>query len=390
MKTKLTAKAIARIKVPTDRAYMDYSDQDAVGLMLRVYRTGEKAFVYRYRLKGKQREYTIADADLTTLAEARKEHAALRAKVKAGTDVKQERDLQLAIIASVPTVAKFAEIYIEMYAKPNKKTWMEDKRLLDADIIPFIGDLPIDKVIRPQINAVLDKKQAIGSLTVRNRLISLLSKYFNYAIERGYLEHNPVTKIKRTKEYSRERVLSNSDIQFFWQQTDVDSSFSNANRLAMRLILVTGQRPGEVAQMHTDQIQGDVWRMETTKNGLPHEVPLTPLALQIIGEALPHSCNGLVFANTKGAVMHKTILPKCMRTMPWETAPATPHDLRRTCITGISRLGFNRLVQDKIANHVDNSIGGIYDRYDYMKEKRDALLVWSNELMSVCRANTTI
>ncbi|PID34088.1 MAG: hypothetical protein CR976_02135 [Thiotrichales bacterium] len=113
--------------------------------------------------------------------------------------------------------------------------------------------------------------------------------------------------------------------------------------------------------------------MQDTKNGRTHSVPLSPLAMQLIEEAQPHERNGFLLPNTKGVAMSKTILPKAMSRLDWQDSPVTPHDLRRTALTGISRLGFNRLVQDKIANHVDNSIGGIYDRHDYMEEKRRAL-----------------
>ena len=103
-------------------------------------------------------------------------------------------------------------------------------------------------------------------------------------------------------------------------------------------------------------------------------------APQVIEEARPHQRNSLLFPNTKGKVTGKSILPKAMSRLDWPELPATAHDLRRTAITEISKLGFNRLVQDRIANHVDNSVGGIYDRHDYMKEKRQALDAWSRKL----------
>jgi integrase len=84
--------------------------------------------------------------------------------------------------------------------------------------------------------------------------------------------------------------------------------------------------------------------------------------------------------------MESQILSKAMKesSIEWESEPKpTPHDLRRTCITGISCLGFSRLVQDKVANHIDSSVGGIYDRNDYAKEKQQAMEAWERKLSEI-------
>ncbi len=379
--------------LPTDRT--ELKDSKATGLYLRVFGTGRAVFMYRYKFQGMKRAYTLPGIELrkgssekeigSLLTKARAVHAGLHAKVKEGTDPAIERDLQAREIATMPTVAQFAETYINRRAKPSKtnkgkKSWEQDKRYLDVDVIPNIGRLALDKVKRSHMIALLDKKQNNGALVAYNRLRALLSTFFNFAIERGHIEINPVTGIKRMKETSKERVLSEDEIRFIWEATNETSVLSPSNRLALRMILITGQRPGEVCKMHESQIQGDAWKISDPKNGYTHIIPLTPLALETIEQARPYQRNGLMFPNSKGNIIGKTILPKCMSRLDWSKLPATPHDLRRTCITGISQLGFNRTIQDKVANHVDNSIGGVYDRHDYMKEKRQALEAWNRKL----------
>lgn len=376
-----------------DGGHEEHKDTKATGLYFRVYSTGLGSFVHRYKIKGRRRAFSLPVSELkpasteatisAAITEARAIHAVQRAQVKAGQDPAIERDLQAREIASMPTVEQFADTYIKLYAKAEKKSWQQDKRYLDVEVVPALGALALDKVKRAHIIALLDKKQLAGAMVARNRLISLLSKFFNFAKERGHIDINPASGIKRTTEQSKERALLNNEVTSFWQQTDDNSNFSPSTRLALRLILVTAQRPGEVAQMHESQIQGDVWTIPDTKNGRTHSVPLSPLAMQLIEEAQPHKRNGLLLPNTKGAVMAKTILPKAMTRLDWPELPATPHDLRRTTITEISRLGFNRLTQDKIANHIDKSIGGIYDRHDYMKEKRQALEAWARKLNQI-------
>ena len=330
-------------------------------------------------LKPNTAEREISDA----LTKARAIHAEQKIKIRTGINPAIERNLKAHEIDTMPTVEQFSDTYITMYAKAEKKSWEQDKRYLDADVVPALGGMPMDAVKRGHIIALLDKKQKAGAMVTRNRLISLLSKFFNYAIERDVVESNPAQGIKRTKETSKERVLSDDEIRFFWDATGENSRLSPSVKLALRLILVTGQRPGEVAELHTSQIEGDVWTITDPKNSRTHLVPLSEMALQVIEEAQPHIRNGLLLPNTKGVIMGKSILPKALERLKWPESPATPHDLRRTLTTGISRLGFNRFIQDRVTNHTDNSIGGVYDRYDYMKEKRQALDAWSRQLSEV-------
>jgi len=388
-KTYTNHKGIKAIKSPAKGQDM-HKDSQCKGLYLRAYANGKRVFIHRYWVNGKERLVKLEGLELaasstereisSALSKARAMVAEQKEQTAHGTDPAIERNLKAHKISSMPTMEAFADTYIEMYAKLHKKSWQGDKRFLDVDVIPALGSLPLDKVERPHIVALLDKKQEAGAMVSRNRLISLLSKFFNFAIERGHINGNPASHIKRTKEKSRDRTLNDDEILFLWNQTGEGRHLSPVNRLALRMILVTGQRPGEVCQLHGSQLQGDIWRMEDTKNGRAHEVPLSPLAMEILEQVRPHSRNDLLFPNGRDAVMHDAILPKCMQRMPWPDLPATPHDLRRTAITGISKLGFNRLVQDKIANHVDRSIGGIYDRHDYMAEKRQALEAWGRKL----------
>lgn len=383
---------------PPGRGHTEYKDTNATGLKLRVYSTGLGKFVHAYKMKGQRTVYTLPDIELqantkereisTALNKARSVHAAQKAQIKTGVNPAIERNLQAQAINTMPTVEQFAQTYIELYAQSEKKSWKQDKRYLDAEIIPALGGLAMDAVKRAHIIALLDRKQRAGKLVTRNRLISLLSKFFNFAIERGIIDSNPVQGIKRTKETSKERVLSDDEIRFFWDATGENSRLSPSVRFALRLILITGQRPGEVAELHELQIEGDVWTIADPKNSRTHLVPLSEMALQVIEEAQLHNRNGLLFPNTKGVVMGKDILPKALERFKWPEEPATPHDLRRTLTTGISRLGFNRFIQDKVTNHTDNSVGGVYDRYDYMKEKRQALDAWSRKLSEVITGQT--
>ncbi|SKA94794.1 Integrase [Thiothrix eikelboomii] len=379
----LTALAIKSLKNKEGKPYTDYLDGN--GLKVRVTRAGHKSYLYRYKINGKPFEYTIGAVDDLSLSDARKEHASLVSQVKAGRNPKLERDLKTQSVHAVPTVKDFAETYIQRYAKPKKKSWLEDDRQLKADVIPALGSLRIDAVKRAHVIALLDRKEDAGAMVARNRLLSLLSKYFAFALERGLVELNPVTGIKRLTEESRNRVLSDNEIKLFWHWLH-SNKCDFATNSALKLALITGQRVDEVCSIREEHIQGDWWLLPDSKNSLPHTVFLCEMAKQIIDELRPHSRKGYLLINGKGAAKDSASLPKAMKesSIEWESEPKpTPHDLRRTCITGISCLGFSRLVQDKVANHIDSSVGGIYDRNDYAKEKQQAMEAWERKLSEI-------
>ena len=384
----------AALAATPNQGHHEYKDTQAKGLYVRIYSTGLGNFIHRYKIKGVRRVYTFDGIALnprstekeisTALSKARALHQDQRNKLAIGLDVAIERDLNAKAILAIPTVSDFAYTFIERYAKPKNKAWQEQERILKADVLPLIGALKINAVERKHIIKLLDKKEDAGAPVARNRLLSLLSKVFAFALERALIDVNPALGIKKLPEQARERTLTTDEIKRLWSATSNESNFSISTRLVLRLALLTGQRIGELCQMSESQINGDLWTIPTTKNGLPHSVPLCPMALDLIDTAKPYSVNGLLFPNTKGGVMESQILSKVMERIAWDsTDRPNPHDLRRTFTTGISKLGFNRLIQDKVTNHKDNSVGGIYDRNDYRKEKRQALEAWERYINEV-------
>ena len=383
------------LSTPPNEGHEETKDATATGLYLRVYSTGLGVFVHRYKINSVRRVFILPAPEIAkaskeselsaVLAQARAIHAQQRNQIKAGIDPAIERDLKAQELVTMPTVAEFAETYIKRYAKPKKKSWLEDDRQLKADVVPALGSLRIDAVKRAHVIALLDRKEDAGAMVARNRLLSLLSKYFAYALERGLVELNPVTGIKRLTEESRNRVLSDNEIRLFWDWLHSNKCDFSTNS-ALKLALITGQRVDEVCSIREEHIQGDWWLLPDSKNSLPHTVFLCDMAQQIIGELRPHSRKGYLLINGKGAAKDSASLPKAMKesSIEWESEPKpTPHDLRRTCITGLSCLGFGRLVQDKVANHIDSSVGGIYDRNDYAKEKQQAMEAWERKLAEI-------
>ncbi|MBK8451754.1 MAG: tyrosine-type recombinase/integrase [Thiofilum sp.] len=384
----------AALTSPPSTGHLEHKDTLATGLYLRVYSTGLGNFIHRYKIKGIRRVYTFEGIALnakstekdiaSALTKIRALHQEQRNTLATGLDVAIERDLNAKAINAIPTVSEFATTFIERYAKPKNKAWQEQERILKADV-SIIGTLKINAVERKHIIRLLDKKEDAGAPVARNRLLSLLSKYFGFALERGLIEVNPAKGIKKLPEKARDRVLSDNEIRLFWQWLE-SNKCELATNSALKLALLTGQRVDEICTIQERYIQGDWWLIPDPKNSIPHTVFLTDTVKAIIETLRPHSHEGYLITDLKNQPKDAGTLAGAMydAAITWESEPRpTPHDLRRTFTTGISKLGFNRLVQDKVTNHKDNSVGGIYDRNDYQKEKRQALEAWERHIQEI-------
>jgi integrase len=185
---------------------------------------------------------------------------------------------------------------------------------------------------------------------------------------------------------------------------------------ALRLVLVTGQRPGEVIGMHSRELDGRWWTIpeERSKNKKAHRVYLTDMALDLIG-AIPS--DGYIFPSPKNAAqpiagnamalsLRRNILGadpgypvkgeggrnKKQAAKKAENPPPTnrigvehfrPHDLRRTVLTGMARLKIPREHRERVVNHSTDLLEEIYNLYDYDDEKRAALTLWAEYLQKI-------
>jgi len=153
------------------------------------------------------------------LAEARQLADDMKASVEKGEDPFADR----ARDKTAKTFKDLAAEYIERHAKPKKKTWREDQRVLDKELLPkwrHLRPVEIKRAdVRERIEAVADR----GSPIHANRLLAVIRKIFNFAIERDWLEYNPCHMVKRPgKERPRDRVLMPDEIRRFWAATEVE------------------------------------------------------------------------------------------------------------------------------------------------------------------------
>ncbi len=384
MTNKLTIGQIKRLPNPAS-GYVEHSANSIPGLRIRCISSGVKSWVFRYKCSGKNNVITIGRINALSIIEAETAARAYRAQIALGQDPAQTlRDNKQQRIETRsredelnPTFTAFADEYLERYAKKRKRSWQTDADFLKRHILPVLGGLRIQSITRRDIARTLNKMRDAGITTTSNRVRSVLHKMFNWAIQQGWLEHNPVANTERLKEHARDRVLSDAEMATLWASTADDTL-----GYALRFILLSGQRPGEVAALRWEDIHDDVWWLEQTKNGKPHKVPVSLGMWKVLDDVkalqgAKCSGNGYVFPGRSGKQLAATSLAHAMARITFDCATdkkPKPHDLRRTAATTVSRLGHPRVVITKLLNHSESgNVDAIYDRWSYLPETLKAL-----------------
>jgi integrase len=201
--------------------------------------------------------------------------------------------------------------------------------------------------------------------------------------------------VRRNVIKSRERVLADSELPKFWKAFD---DLDPVRGAALKMILLTGQRPGEVSAMRAEHVVDGWWQMPGapvgdvwpgTKNGESHRVWL-PQAVQALLAELrdDDATSGYLFASPRGGPISK--LDDAMRTIctKLDIERATPHDLRRTFSTTVTSLGYGRDVLNRLTNHKDGGIASVYDRHGYADENRAAMERVSARIMALVERRT--
>ena len=347
---------------------------------------GTKTFTYRYRKKSVIRRVAIGVYPAMSLQEVRERYLEHNRALARGDDPQQEIKRQEEGSGNV-TCQAFAETYMARWAIPRKRTHAEDRRMLDKDVIPCIGSMRMVDVTRADIVAVIDRISKRGAPISANRTLALLKRFFGFAIERGILEHSPCAHVRApAKENRRDRVLSPEEIVAFMSALD-QSHMSLQVNAALRFLLVSSQRLGEVASMAWENVDltNRIWSLPAarSKNGRGNRIPLSTRAVLILREMqTTGGSEGWVFPNAEGRHIRGDSISRALSRLikQFDLNHFTPHDLRRTAATQISGMGVDRTTLGRILNHTDHSTTAIYDRYAYETEVRQALDKWSAKL----------
>ncbi len=379
MRVKMTAQFVESVKAP-DRGQMDYWDERTPGLGLRISQGGKRAWTVFYRIGGRMRRLTLGPYPSLSLADARRMAASSLREVHHGNDpATAKREARAA-----ETFGQLAELYLERHAKVEKRSWPEDERIIERELLPAWKNRKAGEIRRSDVIDLLDHIVERGAPVQANRTKALISKIFNFGIRRGLVEANPAYGIGNPggQEQARDRVLSEDEIRSVWNSLEPEPP---KIRAIFRLALLTAQRRSEIAGMRWDELDLDAgwWTIpaERSKNGLAHRVPLASEAMRILREIKAGANDELLVFRGGHIGLPLTNLQKPMvRIKEKSGVEFRMHDLRRTAASLMTGIGIPRLVVSKLLNHVERGITSVYDRHSYDAEKRAALLKWERRL----------
>jgi integrase len=355
------------------------------GLFVRVLPSGTKTFYFTYSLRGRNRFYRIGPV-IIGLKAARRETVQLIARVARGEDPQAERRAQ----RSAGTFKQLHQRYLEEHARRYNKSWRQAERLIRVYVLKRLGNLSAEQVIRADVRALFNSLSDTPNQA--NKVKDAVSAVYTWAMSQDIITVNPAQGIASNPTGSRERVLSNSEVPMFWKACD---EIDPVRSRALKVVLLTGQRPGEVAHMRREHIRdGTSWEMPGkpvaalgwpgTKNGKSHRVQLCAKVMELIGEG----DSGFVFVSTRGNAIDDLDAAMRMISQRLDSPPATPHDLRRTFGSRVTGRGHGREAMDRILNHSRRVVADVYDRHDYAERDRHVMEDVANSFVAQVEGRT--
>jgi integrase len=384
-----------------------YEAWEGAGFGIRVGTTGRKSWILVYHFNGKPRRMTLGDYPAMKLAKARLAASKARDDLDQGIDPGAAKVAEKIAERTAETVADLAGEYLERHARKKKRSADQDERTLNVEIIPRWGSKKAKSITARDVVLLLDEIEKRDAPVMRNRTASLLSKLFRFGVTRGIVDASPAVGIERLPEESRAHVFIVEEIRSLWFGLD-NADVDRRTALAIKFALVTGQRRGEVAGIvaaeitNSEYFDGEmIWNLpgDRTKNGRPNVIPLPPLAVKIVHEAIalrtrplptrpkrkdrrPHdpTPSKFLFASRIG---DKAIEPAALTRAlnrnrdKFNIGDGTVHDLRRTFATAHGELGTPPEILKGLLNHTPQEVTErVYNLALTLGPRREAMAKW--------------
>ena len=375
-KVKLTDRYISSLKCPKGQR-LEISDSLCPGLYLRITGTGTKSFCLIVR-HGALIRRTLGRYPVLALSDARK--LALEA-------LRQMADADRHTPATQgKTVGELIDSYTKLHLEPNLRSWRNIKSKLVCAEAKCLLDRRASEITKGDILLIMDRLVEASAPFAAENLLKAYRAMFNWAVARDELPFNPCVGLKSpAKHVQRDRVLTDQELVQVWNACDeVPSEFG----ALVRLLLLTGARRSEVAEITWGEIDVDVWRLpsERSKSGRANVRPLPPAALAVLASQHRGKPEAYVLTTTGGERpssafnKRKRQLDEASGVNGW-----TLHDLRRTVRSKLSELGVPWEVARRIVGHQVDSLDATYDRHDYLPEKKRALERLAQHITGLCK-----
>lgn len=420
-KRTLTAGGIVKMKGGAKR--LEIHDAGAQGLHLLIQTSGHKSFALRFRRPGGARaKVTLGPFNPDepmgepviggplTLAQARSLAARLNLERAGGADIfaqqRVARHRKRAEFEEAKSFGAAVKLFTENHrvkkTGERPRRWKETQSLLNT--LPW-ADRPLSSITSDDIfTAIEDAKRGRRgkrSESAGRHMGSALAVMFGWLHRNRRITTNPCIGIyKPPAPPSRDRVLSDAEVKLLWQACDRLGATTGTNSqppwgALIKLLLLTGCRLREIARLEDDELTADMICLPAnrTKNGLPHDVPLSALARDVLAgvQRMPN-CRFVFSTNGKTPVsgfskMKRKLDEQMVLASGGPIVPFRLHDLRRVASTGMSELGVLPHIVEACINHISGAakggVAGVYNKAKYNPEKRVALQQWADHVAGI-------
>jgi len=375
-KRALSDLTVKRVKPPA-KGQVDIFDAGYPGFALRVSYGGGKSWVYFYRVAGRLRRRSLGTYPAVTLAEARQLWRDAKHQVSLGRDPGWHRASDL----------NFESVAREWLKRDqaDKRSLKEVTRIIERELIPEWGQRSIQDIRRHDILVLSDRIADRGATTMARRVIAYVHRLFRWAKSRDLIEANPATDLpKPGREIARDRVLTDAELATVWNAA---SEVVWPYGPAVQLLILTGARRAEIAEMKWSEINGNAIKLSGSraKNAEAHDIPLSEQALEVLLKIPRVVGSEFVFGKPLkgGAWSNAKIKLSATTIQPWRI-----HDLRRTVSTGMNELGTEPHIVEAVLGHTVKGVAGVYNRAKYAAAKRAALEAWGAHVSTLVGASS--
>src|SRR5215217_360383 len=366
--------------LPIGQSDVVYWDVGRPGFGVKVTPKGRKVFVVLYRTGGtgsRLRKYTIGPYGRVTLHQAQvAAHKVFTAKLEGRDPAGEKREAKRRVVAD--RVDDLLEAYIAQHVS-QRRSGGEISRLLRREIGKAWGSRSIHEITKRDVVEVIAAIEQRGAPIAANKTLKTLKTFLRWCVGRAVLDQSPADGVPLpAKETSRDRVLADDELaRVIIAARKIGGPYGGI----VELLALTAQRREEVARVCPDEldIERRIWTLPKarTKNGKPHIVHLSNQAIVVLNRA--NKIGPFVFSLDGAKPFQdfsraKREIDELSGVKDWRL-----HDLRRTCVSGMARLGIPPHVADKILNHQAGTISGVaavYQRHDFLAERKDALERW--------------
>ena len=375
---KLTKGAIDSL--PTRTADVVYWDTGCPGFGVKVTPKGRKVFLVLYRTGGagsKLRKYTIGPYGKVTLHQARiTAQKVFSAKLEGRDPAREKREARIREVTD--RVSDVLETYLTQHVSANRSA-AEISRLLRREVGGAWGHKSIHDISKRDVVELVSAIEERGAPAAANKMLKSIKTFLGWCVGRAILDKSPAEGVPLpAREEARDRVLSDAELA---KVIRVARTMAGPYGGIVEFLALTGQRREEVAQSTWDEfdLEACTWTIPKarTKNGKTHIVHLSHSAIAVLTRVPKYGTYVFTIQGTKP--FQRFSAAKRKLDLLSEVTGGRLHDLRRTCVSGMARLGIAPHVADKVLNHQSGTISGVaavYQRHDFLSERKEALNRW--------------